>query len=179
MAHPLDLFKYCPRCGAAAFQVHDARSKRCEQCGFVYYHNASASTVAVILNDHGELLVTRRAFEPAKGTLDLPGGFVDPDEAIEEGCLREIQEETGAAARVVRYLFSLPNTYCFSGFDVHTADSFFLCELLPGQQVCPSDDAAELFWLPLSELHPEQFGLHSIRKGVERLIRLLKKENTI
>ena len=179
MAHPLALFKYCPCCGAADFSIHDARSKRCGQCGFTYYHNASASTVAVILNDRAELLVTRRAFEPAKGTLDLPGGFVDPDEAIEAGCLREVKEETGAQAEIVRYLFSLPNTYNYSGFDVHTADSFFLCRLQEGQKVAPSDDAAELMWIPLEKLRPEDFGLGSIRRGVEKLILLLMKENTI
>ena len=30
--HPLALFRYCPRCGSAAFAVHDHRSKRCDDC---------------------------------------------------------------------------------------------------------------------------------------------------
>ena len=179
MQHPLALFKYCPCCGSSEFVVHDNRSKRCGKCGFTYYHNASAATVAVILNDKDELLVARRAFEPAKGTLDLPGGFVDPGEPIEAGCLREILEETGAKAQIVRYLFSLPNTYCFSGFDVHTADSFFLCELLENQEIAPQDDAADLMWMPLEKVRPEHFGLVSVRQGIERLLPLLKKKNTI
>ena len=41
---------------------------------FVYYFNPSSATVALILNERDELLVCRRAKEPAKGTLDLPGG---------------------------------------------------------------------------------------------------------
>ena len=91
--HFLDHFNYCPHCGSRHFAVNDFRSKRCADCGFTLYHNVSASTAAFILNDKEELLVCRRALEPAKGTLDLPGGFVDPNETLEECCLREIEPE--------------------------------------------------------------------------------------
>ena len=179
MLHPLDKFKYCPSCGSDDFVINDNHSKRCGKCGFTYYHNASAATVAVIVNDKRELLVARRAFEPAKGTLDLPGGFVEPGEAIEVGCIREVKEETGARAEIDRYLFSLPNTYRYSGFDVHTADSFFLCHLVEGQEVHPSDDAAELTWVPFAEVRPDLFGLGSVRAGVKRLLDLLENTNTL
>lgn len=175
--HPLRLFKYCPRCGASTFVVHDDRSKRCEDCGFVYYHNASAATVAVILNSRGELLVARRALEPAKGMLDLPGGFVDPGESIDEGCCREVLEETGASVKRIKYLFSLPNVYQFSGFEVHTADAFFACEILDETAIFGADDVADLRWMPLSEIAPADFGLDSIRRGVERLLREHLLEN--
>ena len=77
MKHPLDLFQYCPECGSSHFEVNNEKSKKCTDCGFVYYFNPSSATVALILNDQNELLVCRRAKEPAKGTLDLPGGFID------------------------------------------------------------------------------------------------------
>ena len=59
--HPLDLFKFCPKCGAPAFVENCEKSKRCTACGFVYYFNVSSATVAFILNERGELLVWRRA----------------------------------------------------------------------------------------------------------------------
>ena len=92
--HPFDTFHYCPKCGGK-FEEHNEKSYRCEQCGFVYYFNPSAATVAVIVNERDELLVCRRAKEPAKGTLDLPGGFCDMYETAEEGVAREVREETG------------------------------------------------------------------------------------
>ena len=49
--HPLELFKYCPKCGSPHFEVNNEKSKRCADCGFVYYFNSSAATVAFILND--------------------------------------------------------------------------------------------------------------------------------
>ncbi len=168
--HPLSLFRFCPKCGSAEFRENDARSKRCAHCGFTYYQNAAAATVAVIFNRRGELLVVRRAFEPAKGTLDLPGGFVDPGEPIDTGCLREVREEVGAEATIEKFLFSLPNVYRYSGFDVHTADAFFLCQLRDEMALNPNDDAAELMWIPLDRLNPADFGLASVRRGVERIL---------
>ena len=48
MKHPLDLFKYCPKCGSEQFNIHNEKSKKCLNCDFVYYFNPSAATVAVI-----------------------------------------------------------------------------------------------------------------------------------
>lgn len=170
MTHPLEQFHFCPRCGSPRFEEHDARSKVCRDCGFNYYFNASAATVCVLLNARHELLVCRRGREPQKGMLDLPGGFVDPGEGIEEGMLREIKEETGLTARIERFLFSFPNTYLFSGFEVITADSFFLCSVEGEARAQAADDAAELFWLPRAGLRPAEFAFSSTRKGVERLL---------
>lgn len=171
MEHPLSQFRYCPKCGSSRFEEHNEKSKQCADCGFVYYFNPSSATVAFITNGHGDLLVCRRAKEPAKGTLDLPGGFIDLYETAEEGIAREVQEETGMEADKVQYLFTIPNIYIYSGFPVHTLDMFFRCTVKDDSHFRAMDDAAELFFLPLSEIRPEEFGLTSIRKGVERFLR--------
>lgn len=169
--HPLEVFKYCPKCGSSDFEIHNALSRHCANCGFTYYQNPRASTAAFILNGKGELLVARRGKEPAKGTLDLPGGFVDNDENAEQGMVREIFEETGlkVEATGVAYLFSIPNVYHYSGMDIHTLDFFFLCRV-DDQEVKAADDAAELTWLPLREVYVERFGLRSIREAVHRFL---------
>lgn len=140
--------------------------KKCADCGFVYYFNPSAATVALILNEKNELLVCRRAKEPAKGTLDLPGGFIDMNETGEEGVAREVLEETGLKVKKAIYQFSLPNIYVYSGFPVHTLDMFFLCTVEDMSHFSAMDDVADSFFLPLSEIHPEDFGLDSIRRGL-------------
>ena len=169
--HPLQQFRFCPKCGSSDFVENDDRSKRCQSCGFVYYFNPSAATVAFILNKKGELLVCRRAKEPKKGTLDLSGGFVDLYETSEQGVAREVKEETGLEVRKMEYLFSLPNTYEFSGFLVHTVDQFFRCEVQDDSHLMAMDDVADTFWMPVSEINPEEFGLDSVRKGVKRFIK--------
>ena len=122
IGHPLEIFHYCPKCGSPDFEIHNGLSRHCANCGFTFYQNPRASTAAFILNEKGELLVARRGKEPAKGTLDLPGGFVDNDENAEQGMVREIKEETGLIINVndVKYVFSIPNVYHYSGMDILT-----------------------------------------------------------
>ena len=170
MQHPLHQFHYCPKCGSQRFVEHNAKSKECLDCGFVYYFNPSAATVAFILNERNELLVTRRAKNPARGTLDLPGGFCDMFETGEEGVCREVKEETGLEVKSTRFLFSLPNTYLYSGFLVHTIDMFFLCQVSDSDICHAMDDAAELMWIPLQDLRPDDFGLDSIRLGITKFL---------
>ena len=170
MKHPLSLFTYCPKCGSAHFAVNNEKSKKCTDCGFVYYFNPSAATVALILNKKEELLVCRRAKEPAKGTLDLPGGFIDIAETGEEGVAREVLEETGMQVTKASYLFTLPNIYIYSGFPVHTLDMFFLCTVENTDSFSAMDDVADSFFLPLSEVYPEEFGLNSIREGLKKFL---------
>lgn len=165
--HPLSQFRYCPKCGSSRFDIHNEKSRQCADCGFVYYFNPSSATVAFIVNSRDELLVCRRAKEPAKGTLDLPGGFVDLYETGEEGVIREVKEETGLQVVRTRYLFSLPNLYVYSGFTVHTLDMFFCCEVEDTLHYKAMDDAAALFFVPLKDIRPEAFGLGSIRRGLQ------------
>lgn len=167
--HPLHLFKYCPICGSDTFNVNNFKSKKCKSCGFVYYFNPSSATVAVIVNDKNQILIATRANDPAKGTFDLPGGFVDLDESAEEAVVREVKEETGLSVESVEYLFSLPNVYLYSGFEVETTDLFFLCKTNSAQEFKADDDVSSLQFINVSDLDASKFGLSSIKRGVERL----------
>ena len=173
--HPLEIFKFCPVCGSARFEVHNFKSKKCRDCGFTYYANPCSATAAFIVNDRDELLVVRRAKEPAKGPLDLPGGFVDMGETVEEGMRREIKEETGLDVKDIRYLFSSPNIYMYSGMGVHTLDMDYLVPVHGDPEalkavVRAADDAAEALWIPVGEVNPDDFGLTSIRHAVIRFL---------
>ncbi len=50
---------------------------------------------------HEKVLLTKRA---DNGLWCLPGGGVDPGENVEETVIREVQEETGLAVRVLRLI---------------------------------------------------------------------------
>jgi mutator protein MutT len=176
MRHLLHLFNYCPRCGSDKFAENDFKSKRCGDCGFTYYFNPLAATVGIITNSKGEVLVARRAKEPAKGTLDLPGGFCDSYETAEEGVRREIEEETGLRVCGTRYLFSIPNTYMYSGMELHTMDMFFHCKVKDTERLIADDDVADLRWVEIEQLDAAEFGLQSIRNSIQRFKEMYKKK---
>lgn len=170
------LFKYCPKCGSDAFKQHNEKSMKCEACGFVYYINPSAATAAFIRNEKGDLLVCVRAKDPGKGTFDLPGGFVDNEETGEMAIAREMQEEIGLAPAAIRYLFSIPNLYEYSGLSIPTLDLFFECTIENNARLRASDDVADCFFLPLKEIDTRKFGLRSIREAVCKYIDQHKSE---
>lgn len=108
MSHPLHQFTYCPKCGARTFVERNEKAKQCTTCGFVYYFNPSSAVACFIRNSKGELLLVRRAKEPAKGTLDLPGGFVDMYESAEDAAHREVKEETDLTSPAAVISFPFP-----------------------------------------------------------------------
>ena len=163
MTHPLHTFRYCPRCGAPELQHPHDRALHCPQCELTYFHNVAAAVACIVLDDRDHILSVRRAREPAKGTLDLPGGFVDPHESAEAAARRELQEETGLVSQSLRYLFSLPNTYPYSGIDVARVTDF--------NGARAADDAAALDIRPLAGLRAADYGLASIRQAIATIIR--------
>lgn len=169
MKHPLHQFQFCPKCSSEKFVENNEKSKKCANCGFTYYFNSSAAVVAVIENEASEILVALRAKDPAKGSLDLPGGFIDMHESAEEAVAREIREETGLFITSPLYLFSIPNIYVYSGFEVHTVDMFFRCNVTDFSGLKAQDDVSELLFIPKNKLIPADFGLDSIRKGIEKI----------
>lgn len=167
--HPLEIFHFCPKCGSEQFAVSSSASKKCFDCGFEFYKSPAPGVAAIIFDRNNRMLVLRRAKEPACGTLDLPGGFVEIGETAEEAVVREVKEETGLEINIEEYLFSLPNHYIYSAMEVAPLDFFFLCRVV--DPICPSLDVSEnseLLFLSPAEVDIEKFGLDSVRRGLKK-----------
>lgn len=162
----LNTFQYCPKCGSGNFYEHTEKSNKCASCGFIYFMNPSAAVAAFIRDKNGDILLCRRAKNPQKGTLDLPGGFVDKNETAEEAIAREIKEELGINVLKQTYLFSFPNTYRYSNLDIPTLDLFFECEVDSIDAIKVDDDVASAEFYKLGSFCLEEVGLNSIRKAI-------------
>ena len=163
-------FRLCPRCGRDAIERHSEKSVSCPACGFLFFFNTAAAVVALITDPEGRLLVTKRALDPAQGTLDLPGGFVDAHETAEEALSRETREEINLEITGLRYLFSVPNIYDYAGLRYHTVDLAFACEVRDLNMLRPGDEVAEILFLQPEELDASAFGLKSMREIIARFI---------
>jgi NADH pyrophosphatase NudC (nudix superfamily) len=166
MSVPTAPFRFCPRC-ATACTAAATREFRCAHCGFRYFHNVAAAVAAFVVCD-GALLVTRRAHAPAAGTLDLPGGFVDPGESFEQALARELAEELGwtSLPGTPRYLCSTPNAYPFANVTYATCDGFF--EIVCAQRpiIAPNSEISAALWVVCDEIAPRAFGLPSVRAAI-------------
>ena len=98
------------------------------------------------------------AIRPAgkeRGVWALPKGLIGPDEKPEEAALREVGEETGVEAHLVRKLGDIRYVYTWAGERVFKVVSFYLFryrrgrlgELATEQRI----EVAEVRWLPLDE----------------------------
>ena len=102
------------------------------------------------------MLFTRRALDPDKGMLDLPGGFVDPMESAEQAAKREIKEELGAEVLSLEYFCSFPNEYKYSGLSIFTTDLAFWAEIDDQAQLTPMDDISAIEFIDPEELKMEE-----------------------
>lgn len=97
---------YCARCGRAVVtRVMDDRLRTvCPECETVFYENPLPVAACVVLNEHREVLLVKRKREPNRGGWCLPMGFAEMGETIAAAALRELKEEAGIDARVLRLL---------------------------------------------------------------------------
>jgi NAD+ diphosphatase len=168
--HPVNVLKFCPRCGSAHFPATGSRSFKCEECSFNYFVNSSAAIAVLLFNEKGELLFTRRAIEPHFGKLDLPGGFIDPMETGEQAAIREIQEELGIQIHSLRYFCSFPNEYIFSEYSVFTLDLAFLAKTENLHQMTAMDDISSFEFYKPQDVNLEELPSISMKNILKELI---------
>ena len=157
------LWQYCPFCGAKAFRAGNENYMQCYNCQKKYFINASGAVACIIENKNGEILLTRRAFDPAKGMLDLPGGFVSPDETAENAVRREIKEELNLNVTSMQYIGSSPNRYLYGGMMYYTLDMGFKCNVADFEAIRIADDVDGYEFFPHNRINPEEISFPSIR----------------
>jgi len=121
-------------------------------------------TVDALVVQSGHVLLVERKANPGKGLYALPGGFINPQEKLQDAVIRELREETRIKVPAPVLAGSIVKEQVFD--DPHrsargrTITHVFLIELKPDAKGLPvvkgSDDAKHAFWVPLGEVDPER-----------------------
>lgn len=122
-------------------------------------HRYPAIAVDMIIFTMGEndlmvLLVQRRG-EPFAGHWAFPGGFVDPDESLDQAAARELREETTVSDVYLEQLYTFGEPQRDPRGRVISVAYFALVRT--PLAVAGGDDAADARWFPLSALPPLAF----------------------
>lgn len=92
------VLRNCSRCGGSLVygpvEGEDRMRHRCADCGCVTYVNPRLVVTTLPVTADGRLVLIRRAIPPGIGTWAQPGGFLEADETVVQGAVRETLEET-------------------------------------------------------------------------------------
>lgn len=145
----LDVWKRCPVCAAA---LEPERGKaECPECGFVQYANPKPTASALVVDDDGRVMFSRRAKDPAAGKLDLPGGFVEEGEHPLDCLHRELREEAGIGLRDTEFVGAFMDWYRVESREVSTLNLYWSARIADGRPE-PADDVTELLFVAPDEI---------------------------
>lgn len=164
---PADLFRHCPRCGAPRPAENAGKTPfRCGGCGLVYYLNPTVAAAAFVFDAAGRALFIRRAKDPAKGKLAIPGGFVDAGETHEQALRREVREEVGLELSGIAFLASYPNRYEYREVTYPVLDLVFTADAVDPESAKPLDAVTGVEWLRPADVDAGEVAFPSIRESL-------------
>ena len=164
--------KICPLCGKSTLEYVNSRHWVCGHCDFDLYNNVAAAVGLILYTEDNGVLLEKRAKEPQKGFLALPGGFIDGDESAESACVREVKEETG-------YDVILESIVPFGEIEEkrlsvhepmvwHQISRLYFCDVYPEKGLCNYTEN--------EKKHGFKQVLYTLDEALEKNRRMLEKE---
>lgn len=149
-----DEINFCPRCGTALEIAERFGKSRpvCPQCEWIFFPDPKVA-VAVLVKRGKDVLLVRRANDPARGCWTLPAGFVDAGEDPALAAQRECFEETGLRVKVNGLLDVLSGLEHPRGAHI----IIFYSAVIVSGKLAPGDDADRAEFFPENDLPPLAF----------------------
>jgi ADP-ribose pyrophosphatase YjhB (NUDIX family) len=169
--------KFCAECGLTLerqWVVREGRERHvCNACGTTHYQNPRV-IVGCLVSWHDQLLMCRRAQEPASGLWTVPSGYLECGETMEEGAARETFEETG----VVVDPASLELSLIINMTAMEQVAVAFRVEMADRPSLCAGAECLEAAFIAEHEIAPGQIAWHqSWGEGLKRFFRELRSQH--
>lgn len=162
---PKDAFKFCPKCGGELIPKKD-NFLECSRCGYHLYINLVSANGVIIENNHEDILLTKRKFEPSKGLWDIPGGFIQPNESVDESIEREIKEELGVEIEGIKLLGTYTDRYLYQGINIYTLIVVVTAKIRNGEIKC-ADDVSEYKFFSKEQLLDQKFSFKYVKEALQ------------
>jgi len=171
----VNAFKFCPRCQKPLKKTSN-RLIDCLSCGFHFYFAPAVTNAAIIENKKGEILLVQRKNHPKKGFWDLPGGFVEFKETIEQSLKREIKEELNINLSKIKYFSSYIGYYFYRGLDYPTLCFVFLAKL--GRKTpLAGDDANKIKFFKKEKIPFKRLAFIEVRNALKDYLESAKNHS--
>ena len=129
------------------------KGEYCSKCARFNSRDIAINAILIRLrNNKKEILLVLRAQDPDKGWWDIPGGYLDWDETLEEATSRELKEETGLVASPESFkffnIFSNPNNKPKN----QVVDIYYVSKKFSGNIKIQESEVLEAKWFDLNNL---------------------------
>lgn len=145
--------------------LSDLPRRVCPACGYIYWNNPLPVAGAAVIDAGGRILLARRAVEPRLGYWNLPSGYLEFGESIEEAAVREVREETGLEVALTGFLISAGAGHRNWPWSSVTFSFFYARPV--GGLLCPGDDADQVVFYDLADL-PGQIAFPAHQQALVR-----------
>jgi ADP-ribose pyrophosphatase YjhB (NUDIX family) len=105
---------------------------------------------AVVINNSNEILLVRDRIHTSHSIYKLPGGMLEHAQSLEEGVVREVWEETGVKATLIK-MVSVLNSHPYR---FNKSNMYVVFELEPKTleiNIIDTHEIEKALWMPLEE----------------------------
>lgn len=164
---------YCLRCSKQLTKKSESLYV-CNNCGLHLYENPRPTNGLISENEKGEILLVKRKDNPKKGYWDVPGGFVDINETLEESMRREIKEELEVELRDLEYFTSTKDRYLYKGLNYYTL-AFLFTGKVDSNKIIPRDDITEIKFFPKNKIPFSKLAFKGVKIGLIKYLSSFKQ----
>lgn len=124
------------------------------------------SAGGIVLKGNQVLLIKNAALrDPSKAYWGFPKGHINEGESAEEAAVREIKEETGVEAKIVKQLGESSYIFTKNGEQISKTVTYFLLVYSGGEINAQDLEVLEAGWYGMKE----SLGMLSFKKDIEFL----------